>query len=86
MLPEYVKLARKMKKENENLLVAKIDATANDLHPMLGEIKGYPTLFFLPASNKEDIIQYQQGSFAYKSLKVLRNNINHKIKVINTCV
>lgn len=67
--PDFKKLAKKMKKENPNLIVAKMDATANDVHPIFGVLKGYPTLFFLPVGQKQDPVQYQGSEFSYKSLK-----------------
>lgn len=69
--PEYKKLAKKMKKENPNLVVAKMDATANDVHPLFGEIKGYPTIFFLPVGRKDDPVPYAEGNFTLKALKVM---------------
>ena len=70
MEPEYKKLAKKMKKENPNLLVAKMDATANDVHPLFGEIRGYPTIFFLPVGSKDEPVPYSGGELSYKALKV----------------
>lgn len=67
--PEYKKLAKKMKKVNPNLIVAKMDATANDVHPIFGQIKGYPTIFFLPVAHKQEPVPYTGGDFTYKSLK-----------------
>lgn len=67
--PEYKKLAKKMKKANPNLIVAKMDATANDVHPIFGQIKGYPTIFFLPVAHKQEPVPYTGGDFTYKSLK-----------------
>lgn len=58
-----------MKKDNPDLIVAKMDATANDVHPIFGLIKGYPTIFFLPAGQKEEPIQFQGSEFTYNSLK-----------------
>lgn len=69
MEPEYKKLAKKMKKTNPNLIVARMDATANDIHPIFGQIKGYPTLFFLPIAHKQQPVQYEGGEFTFKSLK-----------------
>lgn len=69
MEPEYKKLAKKMKKHNPNLIVARMDATANDIHPIFGPIKGYPTLFFLPIAHKQQPVQYEGGEFSYKALK-----------------
>ena len=70
MEPEYNKLAKWMKKKNPNLLVAKMDATANDVHIMFGNLRGYPTIFFLPVDSKEQFIQYQEESYVFKSFKV----------------
>lgn len=58
-----------MKKANPNLIVAKMDATANDVHPIFGQIKGYPTIFFLPVAHKQEPVPYTGGDFTYKSLK-----------------
>jgi protein disulfide-isomerase A1 len=43
---------------SDNVVVAKIDATANDVSPKLG-IRGFPTLKFFPANNKESPIDYE---------------------------
>ena len=44
--------------ENTNSRVYFIDATANDLPEAVPEINGYPTLYYWPASNKSEPIQY----------------------------
>ena len=36
----------------KNLVIAKIDGTANDWPPYL-DVKGFPTIFFIPKDNKE---------------------------------
>jgi protein disulfide-isomerase A1 len=41
-------------KSTPSIVVAKIDATANDVDPKLG-VRGYPTLKFFPANNKTPI-------------------------------
>jgi thiol-disulfide isomerase/thioredoxin len=86
LAPDYTKLARRMKKDNPDLVVAKMDATANDLHPMFGEIKGYPTIFFVPVTNKEDVIPYQGGELTFKALKVSFNPLKDpylKFSILN---
>jgi len=40
-----------------SLVIAKIDATANDVDPSLG-IRGFPTIKFFPANNKDAPIEY----------------------------
>ncbi|KAG5490871.1 hypothetical protein JKF63_00993 [Porcisia hertigi] len=45
--PEYEKMAKNL--EAEDVVIAKIDATANDFDRTKFEVSGYPTLFFIPA-------------------------------------
>jgi len=40
-----------------SVVVAKIDATANDVNPKYG-VKGFPTLKFFPGNNKETPVEY----------------------------
>jgi len=46
--PKYKELGEKLKK-HENVVIAKMDATANDWDRQKYEVKGYPTIFFKPA-------------------------------------
>lgn len=64
-----------MKKENSNLVVTKMDATANDVHPLFNPlIKGYPSIFFLAVGNKEEPIPFNSTQLNYKGLKVLSHS------------
>jgi len=49
LAPIYEKFAEKVK-SNPNLIVAKIDATANEVEGI--SIEGFPTIKFFPAGNK----------------------------------
>ncbi|CAG9535168.1 unnamed protein product [Cercopithifilaria johnstoni] len=55
--PKYKELAVKMKKE-PNLLLAKMDVTANDI-PKNYDVSGFPTIYFAPAGKKEEPIKYE---------------------------
>lgn len=55
--PEYKKLAKKFQKE-KNLVIAKIDSTAND-SPDSFQASGFPTIYFAPATDKENPIKYE---------------------------
>ncbi|XP_065561152.1 probable protein disulfide-isomerase A4 isoform X1 [Artemia franciscana] len=68
--PVYKKLALKM--SNENLIIAKYDGSANDIPPLFGQIKGYPTIFFIPAFKKEEFVIYD-GPKNYTDLKEFIN-------------
>jgi len=56
--PKYVELGERMAKYSNSLTIAKIDATANSLPPEFA-VKGFPTLFFVPANNKDKPIKYE---------------------------
>ena len=77
-----------MKKENANLVVAKMDATANDVHPLFHPlIKGYPSIFFLPVGNKDEPILFNTTtSLNYKALKVLSLLVAHLIWNNHCCI
>jgi protein disulfide-isomerase A4 len=66
--PIFKKVAKKMTKNNENIIFGKMDGQANDVPYMYPPLKGFPTVFFLSAYEKFDPILYQ-GDRSYKSLK-----------------
>jgi len=41
-----------------SVVVAKVDATSNDVNPKLG-IRGFPTIKFFPANDKQNPIEYE---------------------------
>jgi len=53
--------------DSPNVVIANIDATANDVPPQLN-IRGFPTIILFPASNKDTPIEYQ-GSRQLDDLK-----------------
>lgn len=55
--PTYNELAEALKSQ-PNVVIAKMDATANDAtHPEY-QAKGYPTILFAPANNKDQPVKY----------------------------
>lgn len=55
--PKYEALATKLKGES-NLVIAKMDATANDL-PDNYSASGFPTIYFAPSNSKESPVTYE---------------------------
>merc|ERR1712198_496094 len=66
--PTYKKVAKKLLKNNENIVFGKFDGTGNDIPYMFPPLKGFPSLFFVSAYEKFDPIMYQ-GDRSYKSVK-----------------
>jgi len=55
--PVYKELAEKLK-DNPNVVIAKMDATANDSPHGKYQASGFPTIFYAPAKNKENPITF----------------------------
>ena len=55
LAPIYEQLAQKLKSE-KNLVIAKIDATANDYPKKVFEVSGFPTIFLATAKDKNPIL------------------------------
>lgn len=65
--PVYLELGKKYKNE-ENLIIAKMDATANDVPSDKYKTGGFPTIYFAPSNNKNNPIQYDKGERDLDSL------------------
>uniref|UniRef100_UPI00398ED248 protein disulfide-isomerase A4 n=1 Tax=Pristiophorus japonicus TaxID=55135 RepID=UPI00398ED248 len=65
--PVYLELGKKYKNE-ENLIIAKMDATANDVPNEKYKTEGFPTIYFAPSNNKDNPIQYDKGERDLDSL------------------
>jgi len=57
LAPKYDELAKKLEKEDD-IVIAKMDATANDV-PKPFDVRGFPTLYFVPKNSKKSPKTYQ---------------------------
>lgn len=55
--PTYKRLAKHYK-DNDSVVIAKMDATANDSPPSFSA-EGFPTIYFAPANSKDKPIKYE---------------------------
>lgn len=59
LAPKYEELAEKLKDES-SIVIAKMDATANDV-PKPYDVRGFPTLYFAPKGSKKSPKKYEGG-------------------------
>ncbi|XP_018422420.1 PREDICTED: protein disulfide-isomerase A3 [Nanorana parkeri] len=57
--PKYKELGEKLASD-PNIIIAKMDATANDVPPQY-EVRGFPTIYFSPAGSKLSPKRYEGG-------------------------
>ncbi|PAV86189.1 hypothetical protein WR25_05340 [Diploscapter pachys] len=76
MLPEFEDLAKKAQKSKKmkNVVIAKIDATENDIDDGFKEIEGFPTLRLYKA-NSNDVIEYSGDRTTEEMFKFLEENV-----------
>lgn len=56
--PDYTALAKKYKNE-KNLVIAKMDATANDVPNENYKVEGFPTIYFAPSNSKQNPVKFE---------------------------
>jgi len=59
LAPKYDELAKKLRKES-NIVIAKMDATENDV-PKQYEVQGFPTIYFAPKNSKNNPRKFEGG-------------------------
>lgn len=65
--PDYVALGKKYKGE-KNLVIAKMDATANDVPNDNYKVEGFPTIYFAPRNSKQSPVKFEGGDRTVEGL------------------
>ncbi|XP_061821458.1 protein disulfide-isomerase A4 [Nerophis lumbriciformis] len=58
--PDYLALGKKYKSE-KNLVIAKMDSTANDVLDDNYRVEGFPTIYFAPSNSKHKPVKFEGG-------------------------
>jgi len=78
LAPKYEELAKKLENEDE-IVIAKIDATANDIPPTFN-VQGFPTIFFVPKNAKNRPRKYEGGREVDDFVKYLAKEATNPLK------
>jgi len=78
LAPKYEELAKKLEKEDD-IVIAKMDATANDV-PSNFEVRGFPSLFFVPKKSKQTPRKYEGGREVDDFVKYLAKESTDPLK------
>lgn len=79
LAPKYKQLAEDVSKY-KTLVIAKIDATAND-YPAEFSVRGYPSVFLVPAKANAKPIAHDGEKDAEKLLEFIKTNAVHPLKL-----
>lgn len=69
LAPKYDELAKELKNEN-SIVIAKMDATENDV-PSQYNVRGFPTIYFAPKNDKNNPKKYEGGREVNEFIKYL---------------
>jgi len=75
LAPTYEELGTYFKDSHKNVVIAKIDATANS-YPDSIAIRGFPTIMLFSANNKENPVSYEGERTLEDLKKFMESNIN----------
>ncbi|XP_026217553.1 protein disulfide-isomerase A4 [Anabas testudineus] len=65
--PDYLALGKKYKGE-KNLVIAKMDTTANDVPNENYKVEGFPTIYFAPSNSKQSPVKFEGGDRTVEGL------------------
>ncbi|KAK1804394.1 hypothetical protein P4O66_020422 [Electrophorus voltai] len=77
--PKYKELGEKLSGD-PNIVIAKMDATANDV-PSPYEVRGFPTIYFSPAGQKQNPKRYEGGREVSDFISYLKKEASNPLVV-----
>ncbi|XP_055917609.1 protein disulfide-isomerase A3 [Eupeodes corollae] len=77
LTPIYEELADKL--QGEEVAIVKMDATANDVPPTFN-VRGFPTLFWLPKDAKDKPVSYNEGREVNDFIKYIAKHATTELK------
>eukprot|EP00605_Chrysophyceae_sp_TOSAG23-4_P001576 GSChrysophyteH1.ASY1.ANO1.1731.1 assembled CDS len=82
LAPEYEKLGEALK-GNDNIVVGKMDSTANEIDVAGVEVKGFPTLYFFKGNSKGSPMKYEGGRTFEDMAEYIQKNAFNQVGEID---
>jgi len=76
LAPTWEELGKEMK-SHENVVIAKFDATANEVDVPGLAVQGFPTIYFFKGNDKAHPKKYEEGRNVEDFVKFLESNAHH---------
>ena len=80
LAPKYEELGKKLE-NNSNVVIAKMDATANDF-PEPFKVEGFPTIYWVPVGNKDLPVKYTGGREVSNFMSFIQKEATDPITVV----
>lgn len=77
LTPIYEEVAEKL--SGEDVVLVKMDATANDVPPQF-DVRGFPTLYWLPKDSKSNPVTYSGGRDTEDFIKYIAKHATNELK------
>lgn len=77
LTPIYKSLGKKFK-DNDDVIIAKMDATANDIPHSAFKVEGFPTIYWSSKSNKDNPTKYEGGRELEDMVKFINKEITQQ--------
>jgi len=77
--PKYNELGEKLK-DVEDVVIAKMDATANDVPPQY-QVSGFPTMYFAPMGSKDSPKKYQSGREVNDFIEYIKKEATNPVQI-----
>jgi protein disulfide-isomerase A1 len=77
LAPTFDELGKKVKSISANVVIAKMDSTANEIDVPGVNVKGFPTLYFFKGNDKANPVKYEKGREVNDFLAYFKENGHH---------
>lgn len=80
LAPTWEELGKKLRSQRDKVVIAKMDATANEIQHAGVSVRGFPTIYFFPGNDKSNPVRYENSRELDGFLQFLAEKGSHKVE------